>query len=371
MREFAAAMLIAPLLALYVLAWFAFSGTVPDEMYVIFALGAIAYVSMIAGGVWKWRSLRKSGYDNRRIAREMFRQPKRWIGWYPRALRVKGDVWDRLPAQLRRARTALSIFITMTFLVVVPFWIGVMANINRPAFERTRFPKWVFVPIAFAIVPLIAGFFFQFRWRRALRTSGLLDEDTEAKMLTTSTLPSPFWSKPSIVRLLEKATSVPPVAPSNPVELLQAIRMLAAGLSGPAKTAAARAVATAEAATAAIGSLDDEIATLMRTSDPAERERLHRKLEAVGSGDVTARLEIRELLEQQLAVVSALDDKLAGASGSRATRNAQLSALHRQVEALVAGNETQVASLAAGVNALCDEINQELAPDADANTIVR
>jgi predicted Ser/Thr protein kinase len=371
MREFAAAMLVMPLVALYVLAWFAFSGTVPDEMYVIFALGGIAYVSMVAGGLWKWRSLSKSGYDNRRIAHEMFRQPKRWIGWYPRVLRVKGDVWDRLPAQLRRARTALSIFITMTFLVVVPFWICIMANINRPDSQRTNFPKWVFLPMLFAIAPLIAGFFFQFRWRRALHASGLLDEDTEAKMLTTSTLPSPFWTKPSIVRLLERETAAPVATPSTPSDLLQAIRLLAAGLSGPAKSAAARAVSAAEAATASIEALDDEIATLMRTSDPTERARLSMKLEAVGSGDETARLEIRELLQQQLALVSALDGKLAGASGARTARTAQLSALHHQVAALATGDTTHAASLAAGVNALCDEIHQGLSASTDAETIVR
>jgi serine/threonine protein kinase/DNA-binding transcriptional regulator YhcF (GntR family) len=31
--------------------------------------------------------------------------PRRWVGWWPSALRQRGDMWSRLPSELRRART--------------------------------------------------------------------------------------------------------------------------------------------------------------------------------------------------------------------------------------------------------------------------
>jgi hypothetical protein len=53
--------------------------------------------------------LRSHGLDGRSILLKAFQQPRWWRSWYPRAFRRRGDVWDRLPHELRRFRICRGI----------------------------------------------------------------------------------------------------------------------------------------------------------------------------------------------------------------------------------------------------------------------
>jgi hypothetical protein len=53
--------------------------------------------------------LRAEGLDRRSILLKAFQQPRWWRSWYPRALRRRGDVWHRLPPEIRRFRRCLGI----------------------------------------------------------------------------------------------------------------------------------------------------------------------------------------------------------------------------------------------------------------------
>jgi DNA-binding transcriptional regulator YhcF (GntR family)/predicted Ser/Thr protein kinase len=55
--------------------------------------------------------------------RSAFAPPRRWTGWWPMGLRDRGDVWPRLPAELRLARTldALVLYAGALALALVAF----------------------------------------------------------------------------------------------------------------------------------------------------------------------------------------------------------------------------------------------------------
>jgi predicted Ser/Thr protein kinase len=52
--------------------------------------------------------VRRKGYSWTAIRRAVIRQPRWWMGPYPRAGRAPGDVWPRLPGHVRTARTLIS-----------------------------------------------------------------------------------------------------------------------------------------------------------------------------------------------------------------------------------------------------------------------
>src|SRR4029077_3515828 len=54
--------------------------------------------------------LRAEGLDGRSILAKAFQQPRCWRSWYPRALRRRGDVWSRLPREIRRFRLSLGFY---------------------------------------------------------------------------------------------------------------------------------------------------------------------------------------------------------------------------------------------------------------------
>ena len=66
--------------------------------------GMISVVAAIAAA----KGLRSQGLDAKSIAAKILQQPRWWKWWYPRPLRRRGDVWDRLPRELRRYRILLG-----------------------------------------------------------------------------------------------------------------------------------------------------------------------------------------------------------------------------------------------------------------------
>jgi hypothetical protein len=54
--------------------------------------------------------LRSHGIDGRSILMKAFQQPSWWRSWYPRTFRRRGDVWSRLPNELRRFRLYRGFF---------------------------------------------------------------------------------------------------------------------------------------------------------------------------------------------------------------------------------------------------------------------
>jgi hypothetical protein len=83
------------------------------------ALAAGAVVVAVAGTGAAIR-LRAAGLDAPGILRKALQQPRWWRSWYPRRLRRRGDVWSRLPLEVRRFRAVRGITKAYVFAVQLP-----------------------------------------------------------------------------------------------------------------------------------------------------------------------------------------------------------------------------------------------------------
>ena len=72
--------------------------------------------------------LKREGLDAKTIARKALLQPRWWRGWYPRQLRRRGDVWDRLPRQVRRFRTSWCIAFLSLFGFFIPMQVVLLRS---------------------------------------------------------------------------------------------------------------------------------------------------------------------------------------------------------------------------------------------------
>ena len=85
---------------------FAVSGT----RWHLFAGLLLAALSLVSIAVFV-RSARRFGLDGGGAMRLVAAPPERWTGWWPRRFRRPGDVWERLPAEVRRARGAKTLLV--------------------------------------------------------------------------------------------------------------------------------------------------------------------------------------------------------------------------------------------------------------------
>ena len=75
---------------------------------------------MVLFGIAAAIRLRAQGLDAASIARKFLQQPQWSRSWYPRSLRRRGDVWDRLPRELCRFRAWRGLFMMYVFAVFIP-----------------------------------------------------------------------------------------------------------------------------------------------------------------------------------------------------------------------------------------------------------
>lgn len=360
LREFAFSLMIVAVLALYVCMGFFLYGE-PEHATAVLWISGIALLTPVAIAITKWRTLRKLGYEHSRILRETLLQPKRWIGWYPRSLRVPGDVYDRLPADLRRVRVAIAAWFIAFLFVFLPAFIVQLALDDREDFEKSGYPEWLLVVIVAAgLIPIMAGAFFQLRWRRRARVAGFYDAEIEGRMATMSTAPSPFWSKPAVARILlpdAPPSERPTHSPSSPRDFVDDISSKVTTLAFPARDLGNRALAAANRLSVSIDALDQEISVLAMTTDPAESGRLHVKLDALGSDSRGAGVDVRLMLQQQLELVRQLESRLEKAKSERASRTELLRTLWLQVTTLAAAESSvRTTDTRERITALCDEI---------------
>ena len=66
----------------------------------------------------RMRQRLREGRSGSEILFFAFSKPQWWVGWYPRRLRLPRDVWCRLPADLRRARTAFWALVVLWMLLM-------------------------------------------------------------------------------------------------------------------------------------------------------------------------------------------------------------------------------------------------------------
>ena len=304
--------------------------------------------------------LRIAGFPIRESQRVIWTEPSWWPLWYPRALRRRGNVWDRLPASVRQVRwwfPALMVY-------------GIYLFTGRfPNLFRNPEVFMIKVGVGFTGLMLL-GMFLDFRARRELRRKGLSWGDAHRVATTMAPSRVSFWSRPHIAAILAPAIAAEPRA-ASPHDQLQSILRHANELSGPLRPLGAQAAVAARQLLESIEQVDRQLADLSRNLEPGEEERLAAKIDALAASDDAAPL--RSLLEKQLELIRGLSARIEEAEATRNRRVEMLKTLALHLASLRARlSEPDVRPLSDNVRALCDEISrQAVTVVADAPTMAR
>ncbi len=94
---------------------------------------------------------KRQKFTARSIARLAFQQPRWWRFWYPRPFRRRGDVWDRLPPQVRHLRIQMTAVFFLIFGVALPTQLGLVITGSPPA-ARTAVLIFLLACAAFMLV---------------------------------------------------------------------------------------------------------------------------------------------------------------------------------------------------------------------------
>lgn len=304
--------------------------------------------------------LRLDGFPIALVQRVIWSEPGWWVSWYPRKLRRRNNVWDRLPraARLLRAWSPL-LFISLA-----------VVALHRPVDFRIKIVEvalFVVVSLALAVAELTT--------KRQLKRMGIASRHDQNR-IAFSAPPSRarFWNQPHIAAILAPpAEGDDNIAVSDsPHAQMQLILRLADELTGPLRPLGADAAAAARRLLASVEEADKQIADLARNVEPGEEQRLVDKIAALA--EVKDAAEMRELLEKQLDLIRSLNERIEAARARRSRHVEMLKtlALHMaSLRARVPDTPSGVGSLSDDVRALCEEIRCQEAnvAAADAPTL--
>jgi serine/threonine protein kinase len=333
----------------------------------LFAIGGVSLVAVLGGAALL---LQDQGMGWREVLHKALEQPRWWRFGYPRRFRRPGDVWDRLPAPIRRFRRLCVLWLLYTALVVLPFLIALTAGDEYYARTGQRTAVGAFALVLskrgnLVVLPHLAFmtllFVELFRARRWLAAGPGLDLRDAEKALLAPTWKASFWGRKPFDSILGPERDA---GTANADRVERMIARLAEQLATDLGTLGADAVTAAQALRSSIRSLEREIANLEKDAGSAEQARLQDRLVSLGPSSAeepAERRQMRDLLTGQLALVRSLTVRREEARWdySRATgllRNLYLELVGLRDES-TRGGETW-SSHTARLRALCDEITR-------------
>ena len=303
-------------------------------------------------------SLRREGFGFARSQRAIWTEPSWWPFWYPRGLRRRANVYDRLPRVIRIAR-ALPVG-GLTFITSIVVW----CVINR-SFPNLYLHPWLFGTMMAGFVTFIVTWdVVLYRSRRALKRHGLGRSDINSVAISMSLSHQSFWRRPHIAAVLQPLSEGETPGSESPHDQFHAILRNAEKLAGPLRPLGAEAAVAARRLLASITDLESEIAHLARSVEPGEVERLSDKIALLPADD-----ELRLLLEKQLGLMGDLTSRIEAAKEKRTRRIDTLRALAVHVASLLGrgtGESPDVRALTDRVRTLCDEIARQAGMHEDA-----
>jgi predicted Ser/Thr protein kinase len=361
LQGFVAVFAASLLLLLYIGAFAAGGGDVSQGI-----LPAVTYLTATLAVMWLLLPLvriayaRKKGIPAATILNAIFLQPRRWSGWYPRRFRRAGDVWDRLPAELRRARAAAGWMLPIVLLVLIPGFIMLItmdwySSLPPGGMSRGLLKVMVVGP---AYIWVLMSIGLSLIWVRRARSLGLTDLDVRMQMLGTPTSKRSFWSRPDVAAVLTARPGGTRSLPSSasPRDYAEAIGQIAGSVPSAVRDVAARAAVAAVAAASEVEALDREVAALAGTVPEGEQQRIVEKLAALRGSPAGA------MFEKQLDLIRGLESRLEEARSRRSLRMDQIRDLWQQTSAL--GRTEASGASAEKILAICRQISQAGAEEA-------
>jgi serine/threonine protein kinase len=180
----------------------------PDRLKRVL-LGSLLVISaqMVLFGVAAAIRLRTYGIDAASIARKVLQQPHWSRSWYPRSLRRRGDMWDRLPRELRRFRALRGLMLMYVFAVFIPVQVlnqvgrGVLLQPDHPTLRRALYL------IMFGAAAVLGALRQRaMKYIRATLATGAADA---SKILNTATWRASVWRRAPTASLLVAAAPPP------------------------------------------------------------------------------------------------------------------------------------------------------------------
>jgi hypothetical protein len=246
--------------------------------------------------------------------RTLFYAPRFWSSWWPRALRRTDDQWDRLPASLRRFRLLRDA--TVTLLVLHSGIIAPVLVILAFRFQQLEvlgsdagFLATTVCVLGLAGGGTLAAFVAGRIARRDLMRLGLSAYEAKKAGTIPNVASHPQWKNPQFSRLLGTPAeeALEQHTPQSPAELLDAIEDLNGRLRRGGILADNDCVSAARNVKIAIDALEADVMRMNQELDPAENDRMARRLGSLGSGEEES--ELRRLLESQRDVLVRLDSR--------------------------------------------------------------
>ena len=304
----------------------------PVVLAIIGGIIALGYVVVVA-------SLRFEGFPLAVVQRVIWSEPSWWPSWYPRKLRRRNNVWDRLPRSVR------------WFRVVFPFvFVSLAMTVPDPMHNFTL------KLLVFLIVFAIAGAL-ELTAKRELKRMGITSWNDLSRIVSTPPSRVRFWSQPRIAAVLAPAQDDALTADS-PHAQLQSILRIAEDLSGPLRSIGSDAAAAGRRLLASIDQSDKQIADLARNVEAGEEQRLVEKIAALANVEQGA--EMRQLLEKQLDLIRDLSARIENARARRNRHIEMLKTLALHMASLRARvSPSDVGSLSDNVRVLCEQISRQ------------
>jgi len=293
------------------------------------------------------------------LRRRLLYPPRWWPFWWPRRWRRPGDVWERLPGPLRRARSVAGGSLAWLLLVSAPIaliaarhgaGVGAAADL---LLALVTGPVWLLIGAPMA--PL---------WWARRRG---IDEAEYSRLAFQPTSHPTFWRNPKFAALLQpspgRTVAARPAEPRSPDDYAQAIRDLVGQLPSGTQATVSEAADAARQLLGTLAALDAELAKLAQDADPQELEAVEAKLLALGpeaqdEGDV--RRQRRALLVPQRDLLRELNQRLREATDRRARLLDLLRTMWLQVATLraeAAHDTLAVTEISGRIKALCTEID--------------
>lgn len=352
-------------------------------VYMLVLIVAISELFQIPGGGLGWEVLALTGFgplflcataltmrwDKRfrhisqgEFWRVCFRQPTWWIAWYPKALRRRSMMWERLPKPVRAIRTALAATFATGLIVFPAAALPVLA-----LGSSTPLLGWLSVLIFVSSMGLAvvgSGLGAAMVWWG--KKHGL--EDTDIMGLLGFASPRTVWKKPAVLKLLKPEVQEEKHVgrPSSPDEFVTEISRLVKELTGPPRQLGEQSVVAARQLVSSIKSIAREIQGLSQGADPAEISRLEDRLSAFDEGrrgEADEQRQIRELTQSQLDLMRRLASRLDATKERCARMLDLLKTLWLQVASLRAETTPTTPDsdeITGKIRALCEEIERHV-----------